>query len=52
MKQMTRVRGVHKFDSFKLVLPFEIIFLLCLKMIRFLLCKQRKVSTLVLEYPF
>ena len=44
-------RRVHQFDFLKLVLPFEIIFLLCLKLVRFLLCKQHKVSTLVLEYP-
>ena len=40
MKQMTRIRGVHYFD-------FTVRF-----GSRFLLCKHRKVSNLVLEYPF
>ena len=41
MKLINRVRGVHEFDLFsKLLLPFEI---------RFLLCKNRKVYNLALD---
>ena len=52
MKQMTRVRGVHCFDSNY----FLFFVLFCFFTVRFgksfLFCKHSKVSNLVLEYLF